>query len=281
MNYLHNSNDISSDSGEVSLTAILGVLKDHYKVILVSGALGLVMAMAYLMFVPKQYQAVAQIAIAKVSFLPSHPPGINIEEPSHLILRLNRSITEPPFSVLNECGLGAEVVSQEKLLKSVKLEQSKYGSNVIQLSVVAASTGVAKDCVIAITQLIKDSQAEAALVYIEGIKNKLAYYKDRLKKTDALATRSYSTPSQDYFATIQESSSLMLLDKIADLEIKMASNERDVTKLIGSIYVSDAPATTSKPLILLIGLLEGLLLGCLFQMGRQFWLRWKSNSHKG
>ena len=52
---------------EISLIDILRFLKGAYKTILVFGALGLAIAIAYLVITPNRFEAVAQIQMAQTS----------------------------------------------------------------------------------------------------------------------------------------------------------------------------------------------------------------------
>jgi LPS O-antigen subunit length determinant protein (WzzB/FepE family) len=79
---------------EISLLDILRFLKSAYKTILVFGALGLAIAIAYLVITPNRFEAVAQIQMAQTSGANNNNNnlnslGINVEEPALLIARLS------------------------------------------------------------------------------------------------------------------------------------------------------------------------------------------------
>lgn len=99
----HNYDGITD---EISLVDILQFLKGAYKTILILGAVGLVIAVAYLTVTPKQYEAVAQIAMAQISAANNNNLnllGINIEEPSLLIARLAQPTSFPASALELRC----------------------------------------------------------------------------------------------------------------------------------------------------------------------------------
>lgn len=62
---LANANQDFLPDAQISLLDILCFLKGAYKTILIAGAIGLAVSIAYLAVTPKQYEAIAQIAMAQ------------------------------------------------------------------------------------------------------------------------------------------------------------------------------------------------------------------------
>lgn len=125
---------------EISLIDILRFLKSAYRTILVFGVAGSVIAVAYLAVTPKQYEAVAQIAMAQIGTANSNnnlnPLGINIEEPSLLIARLS-SPTSFTTQVLSSCSMEDAANPGASLAKAIKLAPPKGVANVVELKPLA------------------------------------------------------------------------------------------------------------------------------------------------
>lgn len=140
------SNDM--DVNEISLIDILRFLKGAYKTILILGAAGLVIAAAYLAVTPKQYEAVAQVAMAQIGAANNNnlnPLGINIEEPSLLIARLSQP-TSFPAQVLSPCGVDEGANATATLSKSIKLAPPKGVANVVEVKTFGQSPEAALTC---------------------------------------------------------------------------------------------------------------------------------------
>lgn len=265
---------VSSANSEVSLGVILFFLSRSYKIIFASCAVGFAIAVAYLMLAPKQYEAVAQIAMAKISTPKGANPNssaINIEEPSVLIFRLLNTPASLTPRVLSSCGLNVEGGNLASVARSIKLSQSKYAGNMVELKVFARSPDLALDCATAVFDLIKFTQAQIAALYMEEVNVELEDYKERLKKAKALISRVEASQPQigvTYLATRDEIQ--FLLGKIAEFEMLAAINRSGETSLVAPIYASDIPVAPKKSWIMLIGLIGGVFFGLLLAMWRQF-----------
>jgi uncharacterized protein involved in exopolysaccharide biosynthesis len=77
------------DSG-ISFLDIFIFLKRSYKLIALMGILGVAVSFIYILILPKQYQAIAQIQMAQITVSKNSKSSlINIEEPASLISRLS------------------------------------------------------------------------------------------------------------------------------------------------------------------------------------------------
>ena len=159
------SNKISTAKGvqgstedEISLLDILIFLRGAWKTIGLMGLIGLVVSGAYLIITPNQYEAVANIAMARVP-ADKNPLGVNIEEPQALI---NRMSVPSSFdaTVLNACGLQDAATLAAQLSKVIKLSIPKGVANVIELKVTRSSPELASACAKSVYELIAHSQAQ-------------------------------------------------------------------------------------------------------------------------
>ena len=266
---------------EISLIDILRFVKGAYKSILIAGLVGLGVAVAYLVVTPRQYEAIAQIAMAQISAANNNnnnninPLGINIEEPSLLIARFS-SPTSFPQRVLDICGIDEGANLAATLSKSIKLMAPKGAANLVELKTFGKSPEVAGTCAQAIFELIKNTQAEIVAPYIADAKIKLNDDIERLAKAKEVVgkvDKSGSAMGAAYLSTRDEIR--FLLDEITALKNVVTSNQSGATRLITPIYVSGTPAAPKKQVVLAAGLFGGFLLGLLLALGRQEWIKLK------
>lgn len=278
---LANENQDFLPEAEISLLDILRFLKGAYKTVLIAGAIGLAVSIAYLAVTPKRYEAIAQIAMAQISIANNNnnnnlnPLGINIEEPSLLIARLTQPTSFPP-QVISSCGMedGVNPDPGAALAKSIKLALPKGVANVVELKTVGSSPQAAQLCGEAIFELIKTTQAQIVAPYIADAKIRLDDDIERLAKAKDLvakADKSGSAMGTAYLSTRDEIR--FLLDEITALKSVVISSQSRVTRLIAPIYVSDAAITPKKQAALASGLFGGLFLGLLLALARQMWFK--------
>lgn len=269
-------NGVSSDGDEISLLDILCFLKGAYKTIVVTGVLGLAVAIAYLAITPKQYEATAQIAMAQIGAANNNnnnnnlnPLGINIEEPSLLIARLTQP-TSFTQQALDACKVDQVSNPGATLAKSIKLASPKGVANVVELKAFGKSPQDAQLCAEAIFELIKTTQAQIVAPYIAEAKTKLRDDEERLAKAKDLvakADKSGSAMGAAYLSTRDEIR--FLLDEITALKNVVTSNQSRATRLIAPIYASDTPVAPKKRVVLAAGVFGGLFLGLFIALARQ------------
>ena len=276
------SQEKAIEESEISLIYILRFLKGAYKTILIFGAFGIAAAFAYLVIIPKHYEAsvqivMAQISIANINIINNNiinnnnisPLGINIEEPAILISRLSSPTSLTP-ETLAACDLQDQANPALALNKSIKLAIPKGVPNVVEVKTFGTSPEVAKGCANAIFDLAKKTQAQFVAPYIEETKIKLADAKNRLAKAKELlakADKSGSSIDAIYLSTRDEIR--YLLDEITALNNALAINQNRTTRLIAPVYASDMPISPKKRNILLAGFIGGILLGLLITFFRQ------------
>ena len=263
----------SDTDTEISLLDILRFLKSAYKTILIFGILGITLSIAYLVITPKQYEASAQIVMAQIGTANNNnnisPLGINIEEPALLIARLAMP-TSFTAQEMAACGLEGRPEAGAALAKAIKVIPPKGIANVVELKTVGQSPQLAMQCAAAVIELIKTTQNQLVIPYIEEAKLKLAYDEKRLanaKDLVAKADKSDSAMGAAYLSTRDEIR--FLLDQITAIKSIISSNQNRATRLVAPIYTSEAPIAPKKRNILAAGLLGGLFLGLLIALGRK------------
>ncbi len=275
--------NLNLEGEEISLIDILRFLKGAYKPILMTGVVGLAIALAYLAVTPKQYEAVAQIAMAQISAANNNnlnPLGINIEEPTLLIARLSQPTSFIP-QVLASCGVDEGANSAATIAKSIKLSIPKGIANVVELKAFSSSPQAAQLCAQAIFELIKTTQAQIVAPYIADAKVKLDDDIERLQKARELlvkADKSGSAMGAAYLSTRDEIR--FLLDEITALKNVVTSNQSKATRLIAPIYASNTPIAPKKRVVLVSGLFGGLVLGLMLALARQMWMKLKADAQE-
>lgn len=267
----HQDSELIKDEQEISLIDILRFLKDAYKTILIFGVLGIAAAITYLVITPKQYEATAQIVMAQIATANNNnsPLGLTIEEPALLIARLAMptSFTDQEIAA---CGFEGRPEAGAALSKSIKVVLPKGIANVVELKTIGQSPQLAMQCAVAIFELIKTTQNQLVIPYVEEAKIKLADDEMRLasaKDMVAKADKSGSVMSAAYLSTRDEIR--FLLDQITAMKSVVSSNENRITRLVSPIYKGETPIAPKKRNILAAGLVGGLLLGLMIVIGRK------------
>lgn len=257
-------------------------MQESWKTIAGFTALGITGAALYLLAVPKQYEAIAQIKMAQIANVNNNninPLGINIEEPQALIARMALP-TFYPEETTALCGLTDKKDPKALLVKKLKFGIPKGVGGILELTVRDASKEIAEACTNALYQLIRKSQAILVAPYIEEATKKLKSDEERLGRATqviAKAERSGAAVSAAYLATRDEIR--YLLDQITSLQNIITGNESRATHLTTPIYLKEEPVSPQKLNSLLIGLLIGGLLGLAFTLARK-WYRFNRAAHR-
>lgn len=262
----------AEQENEISLIDILRFLKKAWKTITITALVGLAMAITYLAITPKQFEAVAQIAVAQIGAVNNNnninPLGVNIEEPALLIARMSSPTSFTPQAIA-ACDLQNQANTALALSKSIKLTIPKGLANVVELRTFGPSPQAAQECNLAIFELIKATQSLIVAPYIAEAKVKLDDDIERLTRARDLvakADKSGSAMGAAYLSTRDEIR--FLLDEITALKNVVTSNQNRTARLISPIYAGDMPIAPKKRNILVAGLFGGLFLGLLIAMGR-------------
>jgi hypothetical protein len=261
---------------ELSLLEIIDFIQEGWKIIFSFIVLGISGAALYLLVVPNQYEARAQIKMAQVPSVSNHitSAGTNIEEPQVLILRMALP-TSYPKEASAICGLADQKNADTQLAKSIKYSIPKGVVGILELEYRHASKEIAKACVDAIFQLIKSTQSQIFAPFIIEAKKRLKMEEERLSLLNQAISKipgSEVAASTVYLSSREEVRHL--LDQISHLKYFIASQDSRATKLLAPIYVKEQPIFPPKKNTLLIGLLLGGILGLTLALARK-WYRSK------
>jgi uncharacterized protein involved in exopolysaccharide biosynthesis len=260
------------DDQEISFLDILRFIKGAWKMIAIMGALGLAGAGAYLLITPNQYEAQANIAMARVS-ADKNPLGVNIEEPQALINRMSVP-SSFDLSVIDACNLQASSNLAAQLSKVIKLTIPKGVANVVELKVTRPSPELAQACADAVYQAIAKAQAQMIDPIAQATKvsngARLAKVEERLAQDKTLlakAEQPKGAVSPAYFAILSEIRNLE--DEREKLTTTVSTSGVQATNLQSPIYVGNQSVYPKKSLSLVAGLIGGLFLGVFIALARQ------------
>jgi len=273
------SNTPLNQGDEISLLDLMLFLRRFWIIISITGFIGLVVSLTYVLKTPKQYEAIAQIQIAQIrtaTNINSNPMGINIEEPGLLIARISIPTAFTP-STITACGLDGRDNAASILVKSMKLSQPKGAPGVVEIKIIGSNPDTLRECANAIFGLVKTFQDQLVAPYIAEANIKLTNNQTRLvsaKDFILKADKSGSAIGSAYLSNRDEIR--YLLDEIATLQYIIASNTSRETRLVAPIYVGDLPISPKKQVTLSVGLLGGIFLGLLLALLYQIVCKFKA-----
>ena len=262
---------------EISLLDVLRFIKNAWKMIAIAALAGIVLSIAYLAVVPRQYEASVQIVMAQfpVANSATNPLGVSVEDPALLITRMSQPTSISPQTIA-ACGLKNGNDAAISLTKSMKITPIKGLPNVVDLKVIGSSKEIVLGCTNAIFELIKATQAKLLTPFIDEAKTKLVDAEARLDKAKDLVAKSDKSGtamSAAYLSTRDEIR--YLLDEIKGLKDMVANNQARMTHLVTPIYASDLPIFPKSGMVMARGFFGGLFLGLVIALVRQMIARLK------
>jgi uncharacterized protein involved in exopolysaccharide biosynthesis len=234
---------------EISLTEIFAVLVTFKKLIILStlfvGLLGFVVSL----LIPPKWEAQVILQVGQV--------GSSLEPLSNVIVRMSAS------SFLDQMPQAGE--SEHK---SFKIKKSK-DADLVEIALQAASAEqalksikIVSDDLITFHGKIYDEQVQAIKSKISEINKQI----EMLKKSNNLVASKHMDGSKEqvmsFFLTEQNMSKIYELNKRKDsLENSLDKSVSFNTRFVSAPYVSKAPVSPNKLLIVAVSLLLGLFLG--------------------
>jgi LPS O-antigen subunit length determinant protein (WzzB/FepE family) len=272
----------SNIEDEISLKDIVNFLVESWMAIVLTGLLGIVGSVTYLLITPNQYQATAQIQMAQISTNNSNnisPLGVNVEDPNLLMARLKLPTTYSAQEI-KDCGFESSPAVYEVLAATTKFSAVKGVGSIIELKINRGSKEIAITCAQSLFENIKASQNQIIKPYVDEAKTLLVKYQDRLTNSQSLisrADRSGAALSAAYLANRDEVK--FLTEEILRLNAFITSSHTRQAKLVSPIYASDNPVAPKKKIALIAGLFAGLFFGLLLMLGKRGFKAYKlSNS---
>jgi uncharacterized protein involved in exopolysaccharide biosynthesis len=273
-----NTNLMSED--EISFKDIVDFLIESWKSIVLTGVLGILGAVTYIVITPNKYQATAQIQMAQIQIVTPNGKnalGIDLEDPNLLIARLKlpSSYDQATFA---SCGYEGEPNAAQSISKMIKTSLIK-GTKVVEVKVQGLSRDQATQCAESILRIVKDSQKAIAEPMIDEAKAKLLKYSQRLQEAQSFivkADKSGSSMSAAYLSTRDEVK--YLTDEMISLNDLISSANTRQTKLVSPIYSPENKVSPKRSIALVAGLFAGLFLGLLLMLGKRGYKAYKASN---
>ena len=251
--------DLSTDEQEISIIDIINFLKEAWKLIASTTLVGLVAGILFIVFIPRQYEARAQIQMAKLQD-PSNAMGVGVESPGLLMARL-RSPSIYDDQQLQACDLIGQKNPREHLAKDVINIVQPKGLDILELRIEADSQEKAQVCLMSVFEKIKNTQNEIQEPLLKEAHQKISIYEARLKEVKEVLTR--SNGSQATLGTYLSSRDEIkeITDQLMKLQDFITSSENRPAKMIAPVYITNEPVFPKKGLTLIISVLIGLFFG--------------------
>jgi LPS O-antigen subunit length determinant protein (WzzB/FepE family) len=262
------------EDSEISMKDIIDFLIEFWMSIVVSGILGFLVSIGYLIVTPNEYQATAQIQVAQMSVNNSNNNnnnllGVNIEDPNLLIARFNLPSTYSD-EVIKVCGFENMSSPAESLASSAKFSAFKGVSSIVELKINRDTKEIAINCAQSLFESVKTSQYQILKPYIEESKAQLIKYEARLAVVESLVSSAHNSDSSlSAVYVVNRDEIKFLTEEILRLNAFISTANIRQTKLVSPIYAADAPVFPKKKVSLIVGLITGLLLGLLFVIGKR------------
>jgi uncharacterized protein involved in exopolysaccharide biosynthesis len=261
---------------EISLKDIIDFLSESWKEIALSGIVGGLLATGYVFITPPQYQAVANIQVARVA-------GSDVEAPSTLVEKLKMPMYYSTESY-SACNVMDTIEPGAVIAKNIKPTLSKTAP-IISFSFKEDSPDSAKKCLESVLNDVRKSQNLLAKPILESKKNQLTNLKQKLDSAERIIKNLPNENSNFDFTdskfsvfTLLLATSLSreneikdLLNQINDLEIALSEPVTRETFLTTPIYSPKQKVSPKRALILMGGLVTGLFLGLFFMIGKRRW----------
>ncbi len=257
---------------EISLRDITDFLVEFWRLIFLAGLLGVVTSVGYLIVTPYEYQATAQIQLAEISVgnKLNNSGKVHVEDPNLLIARLKMP-TSYSVETIKGCGFENLPSSAEDLVSILNFTIIKNVESIIEISITRDSKEAAIACAQHLFENIKSSQSQIIKLYVEELKVLLIKYEARLSHMKNLTFRrdkAIDSLSVEYLANRDEVN--FLTQEVYRLNALITSANLRQAKLVAPIYAKNAPVFPKKRNSLIIGLVAGLSLGCLFAVFKTY-----------
>jgi uncharacterized protein involved in exopolysaccharide biosynthesis len=272
-----NPNFNSNIEDEISLKDIVDFIIESWKVIFVTGVIGIIGATGYIFVTPNQYEATAQIQMAQLST--GGIGGTNLEDPNLLIARMKMPSSYDQAAIA-ACGYEGKPAAARSLSNMAKLSIPK-GTQMVELKVRGLSSEQATQCAESILRIIRDSQKAIAEPIIDEAKAKLLKFSQLLQEAQSFivkADKSSSAMTAAYLSTRDQIK--FLTDETIRLNDLIVSNNSRQTKLISPIYSPENKASPKRVIALITGLFAGLILGLVLMLGQRVYRAYKTLNSK-
>ncbi|QWD70697.1 hypothetical protein [Polynucleobacter sp. UB-Siik-W21] len=262
--------NISGDDGVglMHLKVLFIKIRLTFKTLFISSSAGILIALVFIYFSPKKYEATANIEMAQFAEYKYGSNGtsssIDVESPGLLISRLSLPTAYDEPTLLS-CGLPKIGGVEFGGMPDIKVTPLRGTSNVVQLRAYGVTPGSAKDCAGAIVESISAYQNRKIFSYIESLKVNLREIEAQLVETKKFIQKVDAVGggvSAAYLSTRDEA--LLLHGEAGKLKNIINQASQSNARLISPIYINHKPVSMRPITIFFWGLFGGMLFGIIF-----------------
>lgn len=273
------------ESDEINLWDLLEVVKSGWRWLVGGVGIGLIGAVAVVLFAHSEYEATAlvQPAIVGAKGAEVEPVGLTLER-----LKLPTFYSD---ELVKLCEIKSTVNPKDVLAKAVKPTLVK-GNSLIQLTYRAPSPQVAASCLAGVVARITQSQAEIAAPIIETMTQQLQLTGQQLSEASKfegqLEKRVLNLdPSDTKFnqsilllnATLSKREEIARLRKqYADQALQLMPPITQPAKLLEPIYAPEKAVFPKKSITVLAGFFGGGVVGLLGLLLSLSWRRYRTGA---
>lgn len=276
----------SADADEINLFELIEILKNEWKAWLGTTVFGALLASFLVFILPPKYEASAIVRVGQVGQVGQGVTGaMMIESLPDVVER----IQSPAFrrAVAKKfLGNGASQKETTKVMERLKATPPKVlkGTNLVEIN----ATGQTPDEALKTAQAILDNLMERHSPLfdqaVEQLKTRLAestqylaaFEKDQL--AGVVATQGQGAAFIQLAQLAESSRYASLRTQQLAIENALLPLNTRPTQAVEAISVSDHPVFPKKPLILMIGVLAGGLVGVLLVFVRRAWQNFKASA---
>lgn len=264
--------NLQAASDEISLKDIVDFLKRNQRLIVLCGFAGLLFSTAYVLLLPKKYEARWQIQMAQFINSSSNNSFSNSEEPAALIHRL-RFPSSYPVAVQQSCGMPNDVKFGDYLGGALEAQVIKDVAMTVEMKFHAHSDTQARQCAEAIMAMIVAQQRGLIEEHLAGRQEQLRLYQQALREEQQQleSIKKSELGNFGYWAKLDKLS--WLRTRIDALQEEALLSQLHPAKLVAPIYVPSKPVSPAVGLLLLLGVALGLMFGVLYALVRNGWRR--------
>jgi LPS O-antigen subunit length determinant protein (WzzB/FepE family) len=283
-------NDLSPENNDaLTLWDMLELVKSGWHWLIGGAGFGILVAVAFIWFVPAQYEAIAIIQPATVGITTTTTTttttkGVEVESTAQTLERLKT----PTFYTdlqLQACDVQSRINARRVLATAIKPTLVK-GNSLIQISYRADSPALAEACVADVVAQLAKVQAALSEPIIKTLDEQRLLTKQQLDESERfqnqIEKRAISMdPSDAKFsqAMLMLNAALSKREEISKLRklyteqsMLLSAPLTQPTQLFEPIDASDKAVFPKKGLTVAVGLMVGLMVGGLMLFVRRSWL---------
>ena len=280
-----------NNEGEVSLFDLWEALKQRWRLIFGGLIVGVLGAVALIIVIPNQYEAVAVVQVGQVGEVGLVGQAgrlggsASVETAAQVVervklsafqLKLAMRVQDPEW--VNELNYAASSAPQRIFPQVIKATSTPGGAALIEIRAKGKSKESALNLVNASIEELAQKHDELAKIQIERLTLDLVIAKEKLaritKELDELRKLVASAGVKDERATqlslitslrIQKENELLAAQQIVfGLERALSPPATERTMSIEQAFVGERPVSPKKGLLLVLGLVCGLIIGVVF-----------------